>query len=172
MGKFSEEVKPDGSICTTTLEYSNGKLQKNATKCTEPKSATTRRLQLMPPFEMPLADPMEDVWVLGGIFLERYVTIFDFDNAQIGFAEPVNKVAPVGLGTPNTAAYLYGNSVNDATQWSWVPMVLIVLTVCTLLALVSFYVWKKKTEPSGSNLPMFNHKALPAAESFELERLE
>merc|ERR1712079_924847 len=113
-----------------------------------------------------------DVWVLGGVFLERYVTIFDFDNARIGFAEPVNQVASSGLGSPSTAAYLYSNPEHGSAQWFWVATAFIFLTVGASLALVGYYVWKKRIEPSGSNLSMFNHKALPAAESFELERLE
>jgi len=40
-------------------------------------------------------DPADDVWVLGGVFLERLVTIFDFDNGLIGFAQPaVGSVPP------------------------------------------------------------------------------
>jgi len=35
-------------------------------------------------------DAMEDIWVLGGLFLERFVTVFDFDGARIGFAEPTS----------------------------------------------------------------------------------
>merc|ERR1712012_210791 len=52
-----EEIKPDGSTCTTTLEYKKGKLQKNVTKCTPPKSVTTRRLQVLPQFDMLFQDP-------------------------------------------------------------------------------------------------------------------
>eukprot|EP00419_Tripos_fusus_P046298 CAMPEP_0172834774 /NCGR_PEP_ID=MMETSP1075-20121228/25289_1 /TAXON_ID=2916 /ORGANISM="Ceratium fusus, Strain PA161109" /LENGTH=1102 /DNA_ID=CAMNT_0013677717 /DNA_START=96 /DNA_END=3403 /DNA_ORIENTATION=- len=33
-------------------------------------------------------DPMDELWVLGGMFIERLVTIFDFDEARIGFAHP------------------------------------------------------------------------------------
>jgi len=43
----------------------------------------------------PPRDPLADVWMIGGVFLERYITIFDFDKAQIGFAEP--KGGPVSL---------------------------------------------------------------------------
>merc|ERR1711933_228363 len=37
-------------------------------------------------------DPMEEVWMIGGVFLEHFVTIFDFDNARLGFAEPAGGV--------------------------------------------------------------------------------
>jgi len=56
----------------------------------EPSQAqAARRLQLM--------DPKSDLWVLGGVFLERFVTVFDYDGARIGFAEPTASVAPMGL---------------------------------------------------------------------------
>lgn len=45
------------------------------------------------PMEVPLeANPMADVWVLGGVFMEKFVTIFDFDQKRVGFAEPLNPV--------------------------------------------------------------------------------
>lgn len=51
-----------------------------------------RRLQ----FE---TDPMEDVWMIGGVFLEHFVTIFDFDQARIGFADPVGGVHALSLSS-------------------------------------------------------------------------
>lgn len=42
-----------------------------------------------------MAIAAQDVWVLGGVFLERFVTLFDFDQEQLGFAEPTVK-----LGAP------------------------------------------------------------------------
>merc|ERR1712190_659313 len=41
-----------------------------------------RRLQLFGPSQQE-----EDVWMMGGVFLEHFVTIFDFDNARLGFAQ-------------------------------------------------------------------------------------
>jgi len=55
------------------------------------REAPGRRLQ----FGQPTQDPMADVWMIGGVFLERYVTIFDFDGGQIGFAEPAG--GPISL---------------------------------------------------------------------------
>jgi len=81
-----EENKPDGTVCTSTLVITHGKVQKNTTRCTSP----ARRLQLggLPIWGGPVQEPMDDLWILGGVFLERYVVAFDFDNARIGFAEP------------------------------------------------------------------------------------
>jgi len=39
-----------------------------------------------PASQQPASDPNE-LWMLGGMFLEHFVTIFDFDNARLGFAE-------------------------------------------------------------------------------------
>lgn len=37
-------------------------------------------------------DPSEELWMIGGVFLEHFVTIFDFDKSRIGFAEPAGGV--------------------------------------------------------------------------------
>merc|ERR1719437_196992 len=44
---------------------------------------------------MPMQEPTEDLWMIGGVFLERYVTIFDFDEGRVGFADPAG--GPVSL---------------------------------------------------------------------------
>jgi hypothetical protein len=36
----------------------------------------------------PVPSAMDEPWMMGGVFLEHFVTIFDFDNARMGFAEP------------------------------------------------------------------------------------
>merc|ERR1719362_371104 len=47
--QISEETKPDGTVCRTTLIMQGGKVQKNSTRCTKPVGAETaqpaRRLQ-------------------------------------------------------------------------------------------------------------------------------
>jgi len=102
--QITEETKPDGTICRTTLIMHGGKVQKNSTRCTKAVGGETagpaRRLQLMlPPLaSSPVDDQLQgpgkggvdDLFVLGGVFLERYVTVFDFANARIGFAQPLN----------------------------------------------------------------------------------
>merc|ERR1719433_2695602 len=97
--EITEETKPDGTICRTTLVMQGGKLQKNSTRCTKPVGGETaepaRRLQLvLPGFPnmgpQPREGSVDDLFVLGGVFLERYVTVFDFSNARIGFAQPLN----------------------------------------------------------------------------------
>lgn len=45
---------------------------------------------LAQPIQGPIiSDPMADLWVLGGVFMEKFVVIFDFDQKRVGFAEPV-----------------------------------------------------------------------------------
>lgn len=50
--------------------------------------ASSRRLQFG-------QDPMEDLWMIGGVFLEHVVTIFDFDEGRLGFAEPAGGIVPL-----------------------------------------------------------------------------
>jgi hypothetical protein len=48
-------------------------------------SGTQRGVRFM---ESPLkANSMHEFWVLGGVFMEKFATIFDFDNNRVGFAD-------------------------------------------------------------------------------------
>lgn len=96
-GEQIEEIvrtKDDGSVCTTTLVWDDShKLLRNATKCRDPPSEATpsRRLQLMLPGMLPgVAPPPDNTWVLGGVFLENFVVILDYENKRLGFAEPLH----------------------------------------------------------------------------------
>merc|ERR1719499_838131 len=57
---------------------------------------TSQRLQLLLPIPVDAQlqglgeSGVDDLFVLGGVFLERYVTVFDFANARIGFAQLLN----------------------------------------------------------------------------------
>jgi len=76
-------MMPDGSRCKTVLVWRHGHLKSNKTSCTPSDHSEQRRLQgllLATP-----VDDMDDVWVLGGVFLERVITVLDFDNKKIGF---------------------------------------------------------------------------------------
>jgi len=54
-----------------------------------------RRLQNLP-YPSPATDPNE-YWMLGGVFLEHFTTIFDFDNGRLGFANPPGNAGLIGL---------------------------------------------------------------------------
>lgn len=98
-----EQMMPDGSLCTATLVWVGGHLKSNTTKCDGPtKVQQRRRLGATAPAPSPAApagpaDPMEDVWVLGGVFLEHFAAVFDFRGARLGLAMP-NPDAQVGTG--------------------------------------------------------------------------
>mmetsp|Transcript_11350 Transcript_11350/g.35129 ORF Transcript_11350/g.35129 Transcript_11350/m.35129 type:complete len:589 (-) Transcript_11350:154-1920(-) len=45
------------------------------------------------PIMGPTAEELDkDFWVLGSVFLEKFVTIFDFENSQVGVAEAADKI--------------------------------------------------------------------------------
>merc|ERR1719384_2171128 len=75
-----------------------------------PSELSGRRLQFG-------AEPEEDIWMIGGVFLEHFVTIFDFDKAQIGFAEPaggVHALTPSSLSAlPATRAGILTTSTGS-----------------------------------------------------------
>jgi len=76
------ETKPNGTVCTTTIVWVKRTVKENKTRCHDParpSSPTSRRLQ---------ADLLQNTWVLGGVFLKEFVTVLDFDNKRIGFADP------------------------------------------------------------------------------------
>lgn len=108
------ETKPDGSICTKSSVWEGGKLKKQTENCKKPGEGASdkgssdgmqipglRRI----PFEIPglsgamvnrrlqmqfpgLHGPGDDLWVLGGVFLEHFVSIYDFDSRRLGFCDP------------------------------------------------------------------------------------
>jgi hypothetical protein len=107
------ETQPDGSVCTTEVTTMPNGQQQKTRKCQQ-AGVPQRRLQggpvmpimiplqqpgqMQPPGAMPIMaapmqqNPVEDLWVLGGVFMEKFVTIFDFDQKRVGFAEPLNPV--------------------------------------------------------------------------------
>eukprot|EP00929_Paragymnodinium_shiwhaense_P030701 TRINITY_DN17352_c0_g1_i1.p1 TRINITY_DN17352_c0_g1~~TRINITY_DN17352_c0_g1_i1.p1 ORF type:complete len:239 (+),score=33.93 TRINITY_DN17352_c0_g1_i1:134-850(+) len=90
----SIERMPDGTICRVTIVTENGGAPKQTKTCEQPAQAR-RRLQQQP-FGLtvpvaPMEDPMDEVWVLGGVVLQNLFTCFDFDGQRIGFAEPTGE---------------------------------------------------------------------------------
>jgi hypothetical protein len=95
------EMKPDGTSCTTTLVWDAKGLKRNSTECSDGKKAEQRRLSD--------AGPPDSLWVLGGPFLEHFVTVMDFENSRIGFAEPIGQEAAqleraIQVSSPNFEA--------------------------------------------------------------------
>mmetsp|Transcript_102536 Transcript_102536/g.256933 ORF Transcript_102536/g.256933 Transcript_102536/m.256933 type:complete len:572 (-) Transcript_102536:164-1879(-) len=73
----------------------------------ETQQRLRRRLQALPAFSVG-ADPMEDIWVLGGVFLDRFATILDFGGQRLGFAEPNLIYSTASMAASKaTAAALY-----------------------------------------------------------------
>jgi hypothetical protein len=162
---------PDGSVCKTELVMENGQVQKNTTTCTKPE--TQRRLQLLPPpmFGGGGENPMDDLWVLGGVFLERYVTIFDFDGARIGFAEPAASSAALrgrGLAPAVNDFLSKGSSSRDTTTsraWLSAPTAAFVGAVLAAGAASILYLWR--ASPFGARRVSLN-----LVDSIDLPRLE
>jgi hypothetical protein len=173
------ETLPDGTICKTELVMNGRQVRKNVTTCkraAEEEAATQRRLQLIPPIltggngGVP-EDPMADLWVLGGIFLERHVTIFDFDNARVGFAEPaadLKSFEPKGAPLAVKNDFLAADRVDSATGqqhakgWWLVPALGLVALFAAAACLD--LVWRRG---------LFSARTLPPkTESLDLQELE
>merc|ERR1712032_883625 len=127
-------------------------------------SQVARRLQLgpLPLWGGPIENPMDDLWVLGGVFLERYVTILDFDNARIGFAEPAAGVASFEMGEPGTMGAFLAESQDGAVSHLWLIPALV--TIVAIAGLSGLYVWWKKSSS--------NNYAPPGNPSTSLQQLE
>ncbi|KAI9328846.1 aspartic peptidase domain-containing protein [Obelidium mucronatum] len=70
---------------------------------------------------MPLKPSGANLWILGARFIQRYYTVFDFANAQVGFAVAADGRIP-GNGQPLTAGDLAaGNSGTGFTVGSKRP---------------------------------------------------
>ncbi|CAK9068397.1 unnamed protein product [Durusdinium trenchii] len=138
-GVLSEQVReeirtrPDGTVCKYITVTENGHVKSRREDCGKPGS-DVRRLQLVVPMvqreirfrdlikggilEIPLdpageEEPADDLWILGGMFLERFVVSFDFDQGRMGFAEPVGKTQD--LDTIGMALRLRGMA--SETRW-------------------------------------------------------
>merc|ERR1712194_517644 len=89
-----EEIQQvrDGELCTMTLDWAGDDLMKNSTKCHAAVSGPGRRLDggLFGNLfgEDDPKDPMREVIVLGGIFLEHFAVLMDFKRKRLGLAKP------------------------------------------------------------------------------------
>jgi len=72
-----------GGMSTQVLPQKSGGA---APALADTSSTWGRRLQNLA-YPTPATDPNE-YWMLGGVFLEHFTTIFDFDNGRLGFANP------------------------------------------------------------------------------------
>jgi len=192
------ETKPDGSVCTHTLVYDHGKLKKNVTRCEKhpqgsaggldqavsglglPSLLGGRRLQFggMPMVvgEVPEHNPTDDLWILGGVFLEHFVTIFDFDSERLGFCEPSGSGAPpvqpaglsamqVGAGPvhlpsmPKLPAEPGFVAVHHSTR-TWVATAFV--GCAAFLAAALFFAYKKGGWPRAGQDSVAGHSAVNA----------
>jgi len=69
----------------------------SATTDTSLRATLGRRLQNLG-YPTPPTDPNE-YWMLGGVFLEHFVTIFDFDSGRLGFANPAAGLVGLSAAT-------------------------------------------------------------------------
>merc|ERR1712176_1390874 len=99
---------------------------------------------------------MEDVWVLGGIFLEHSVTCFDFDGERLGFADPVEPVA-----SGNVAALLNEVQMNKRDsdgspklifEGPWLLPTLLMAVVGSVVSL-ALYVGREMRQTRSKHLP-------------------
>jgi len=105
--------------------------------------------------------------VLGGVFLERYVTIFDFDNARIGLAEPVDRAPPPGPGLPAADTFLSKGMGEGGARWTWVAAPLAALAGGASLVLVGLHVWRKRGKSSDAARYVYDRQALRDPEPIE-----
>mmetsp|Transcript_48599 Transcript_48599/g.114022 ORF Transcript_48599/g.114022 Transcript_48599/m.114022 type:complete len:651 (-) Transcript_48599:294-2246(-) len=167
-GVLSEQVqeqihtRPDGTVCKTTIVVVNGKEKSRKEDCSKPRvdmADEVRRLQLVVPMggilELPL-DPSGDasdqdegaeMWVLGGMFLQRFVVSFDFDQGRIGVAEPVSEVDDGTLGLASLRGVQYQGSPWAWPLVAWMAGILLAFSVA-LIACAAFRVTsRRKLEP-------------------------
>jgi len=120
--RIEEEImtKPDGTVCKRVIVWEGDKKTKDKTECGEQVApgglpgglpdglaqllGGGRRLQfggLPIPIGIlggeQLHNPQDDLWILGGVFLQHFVSIYDFEQERMGFCEPASVVEPAGL---------------------------------------------------------------------------
>jgi len=101
------EERPNGTICNTTRFVSEGEVKGQETHCTgagaeaasEANKATGAKEELAAADEgRRLQTGDSEMWMIGGVFMKYYITIFDFDHARMGFAKPKQRVMPPAFG--------------------------------------------------------------------------
>jgi len=87
-------------------------------------------------------DPMEDIWMIGGVFLEHFVTVFDFDNARVGFAVPaggVQELMPSMLSVSPSTSWTndYASSLTGVVcVFPGVVVILVTLAIVVRISMV------------------------------------
>jgi len=80
----------EGAICKATHVISHGEMvQRGVSQCI---GSQKRRLQMLLPWPFGGSQTQpEEPWMIGGMFLEHFVAVFDFDNARLGIGEPAGR---------------------------------------------------------------------------------
>mmetsp|Transcript_89719 Transcript_89719/g.262299 ORF Transcript_89719/g.262299 Transcript_89719/m.262299 type:complete len:105 (-) Transcript_89719:78-392(-) len=91
-------MRPDGEVCRVMRIVKEGKVvQQSAPRCEAPhRRLEDRRLQTFPwplgsEAERPQPAQDDELWMLGGVFLEHFVLAFDFDHGRLGLGEPAGR---------------------------------------------------------------------------------
>jgi len=93
-----------------------------------------------------IADAADDLWVLGGGFLQHRVVVFDFDYERVGFAEAASPVGAAGLAAQLAAKGPF--SEEGALQVC--PPLPLVLAVAGIAALAGHRSWRAGARPAGA----------------------
>merc|ERR1712113_1129345 len=85
--------------------------------------------------------PTHDLWVLGGVFLEHFVSIYDFDDKRLGFCEPSGSHGLTAAQTGDfSALQVGGGQVLNGS------MLLLVVTLAigglAILAVILFFFYQ------------------------------
>jgi len=107
-----------------------------------------RRLQNLG-YPTPATDPNE-YWMIGGFFLEHFVTIFDFDNGRLGFANPASGLIGLNAAAAGDTSSGVLPSRAPAAMPFWhgrkrfgdVAMFAVVGTALTALLAATFGAWR------------------------------
>ena len=70
----------------------------------------------------PMEDPTEDLWMIGGVFLERFITIFDFDGGRLGYSLSLNNRSPQSVIEVRTNRFKEGQKVVPGQGESQCPL--------------------------------------------------
>lgn len=121
-----------------------------------PNSMTMRRLDAA----NGLGNSMDDMWVLGGVWLERFVVVLDFEHARIGMAEPLQlrytKKQPVDQSvTPMASTSI--PSTENFFGIHWQTCLISMVLVCVVSYAVSAF---RKFRRRKSTMPLPGDNAL------------
>mmetsp|Transcript_19077 Transcript_19077/g.34548 ORF Transcript_19077/g.34548 Transcript_19077/m.34548 type:complete len:213 (+) Transcript_19077:73-711(+) len=111
-----------GKNCISELVIENGVVKENKTVCSDNRRLTEGA----------------GTWILGGVFLDHFVVVFDFEQERLGFAYPANAAEAGQGGAIGKWDVAQVDSGSNTLRFGWQAQCLLAGAVAILLAAFAY----------------------------------